>query len=143
MPNLSFPFPALLVLFGTAFISSTVPAQWSEATTPRQRQANKRALEAFQQPSIRPRLMFEGLMEEAPNASSVSFVEANYHAVMSALALYHRDAVHRVGTFISKFPESPYAKEAQWRLADHHYKRRNYGKAIEAFEDTGPCDFEF
>lgn len=140
MPNLSFPFPALLVLFGTAFISSTVPAQWSEATTPRHVR-HQRALEAFNNHQYALALhAFEGLMEEAPNASSDAFVEANYHAVMSALALYHRDAVHRVGTFISKFPESPYAKEAQWRLADHHYKRRNYGKAIEAFEDIRPRD---
>ena len=73
-------------------------------------------------------------MEEAPSASSDAYVEANYYAVMSALALYHKDAVHRVGTFIAQFPESPLAREAQWKLANHHYKRRNYTKAIDAFE---------
>ena len=42
---------------------------------------------------------FEGLMEEAPSASNDAYVEANYYAVVNALALYHKDAVHRVGTF--------------------------------------------
>ena len=37
-------------------------------------------------------------------------------------------------SFIAQFPESPLAREAQWQLANHHYKRRNYTKAIDAFE---------
>ena len=52
---------------------------------------------------------------------------------MSALALYHRDAVYRVESFVQKFPESPLALEARWELANYHYKRKNYSTAAEAF----------
>ena len=52
---------------------------------------------------------------------------------MSSLALYHRDAVYRVESFVEKFPESPLALEARWELANYHYKRKNYSIAAEEF----------
>ena len=134
MSNLPFPIPALVVLLGVTSASTHLHAQWSDATTPHHAR-HERAVEAFNNRQYALTLhAFEGLMEEAPSASSDAYVEANYYAVMSALALYHKDAVHRVGTFIAQFPESPLAREAQWQLANHHYKRRNYTKAIDAFE---------
>ena len=140
MPNLSFPIPALVFLVGLTSVHQGLHAQWSDATTPHHAQ-HERAIEAFNNRQYALALhAFEGLMEEAPSASSDAYAEANYYAVMSALALYHRDAVHRVGTFIARFPESPLAAEAQWALANHHYKRRNFSKAIESFEEIRPRD---
>ena len=134
MSNLSFPIPALVVLLGVTSASTHLQAQWSDATTPHHAR-HERAVEAFNNRQYALALhAFEGLLEEAPSASSDAYVETNYYAVMSALALYHKDAVHRVGTFIAQFPESPLAREAHWKLANHHYKRRNYTKTIDAFE---------
>ena len=73
-------------------------------------------------------------MAEEDLSTSDAYVEANYFAAMSALALYHRDAVFRVESFIAQFPESPLALEARWELANYHYKRRNYSSATEAFQ---------
>ena len=52
---------------------------------------------------------------------------------MSALALYHKDAVVRVKGFMADFPESPLALQAHWELANYHYKRKNYSRASEEF----------
>ena len=140
IPNLSSPLPALVLLVGMISIQADLHAQWSDATTPHHVR-HERAVEAFNNRQYALALhAFEGLMEEAPSASSDAYVEANYYVVMSALALYHKDAVHRVSTFIAKFPESPLSGEAQWQLANHHYKRRNYDKAIDAFEIIRPRD---
>ena len=73
-------------------------------------------------------------MSDASSTTSDAYAEAAYYAAMSALSLYHRDAVHRVESFIAQFPESPLALEAQWELANYHYKRKNYRTASEEFE---------
>ena len=121
-------------LLGVVALSSqTSWGQWSEATNPHHLE-HERAVEAFENHQYALALhTFESLMSQAPSASSDAYVEANYYAAMSALALYHRDAVYRVESFVQNFPESPLALEARWELANYHYKRKNYSTAAEAF----------
>lgn len=122
---------ALIGLVG--FVTPACLGQWSNATDPQQ-VVHDRAMEAFENQQYALALQtFETLMTKAPSESSDAFVEANYFAAMSALALYHRDAVYRVNAFVEKFPESPLALEARWELANYHYKRRNYSMATQEF----------
>ena len=108
-------------------------AQWSNATDP-QNVAHQRAVEAYENQQYALALHnFESLMAAATSESSDAYVEANHYAAMSSLALYHRDAVYRVESFVGKFPESPLALEARWELANYHYKRKNYSTAAEEF----------
>jgi len=125
-------FLSRTALLGVVALSSAASlAQWSDATDP-QHVAHQRAVEAYQNQQYALALHnFESLMAEAESESSDAYVEANYYAAMSSLALYHRDAVHRVESFVEKFPESPLALEARWELANYHYKRKNYSTAAE------------
>ena len=134
MPYLSISRFHLACLVCLTATTQGLQAQWSDATSP-SRVRHELALEAYNNQQYALALhAFEALMAEAPSHSSDAYVEANYHAVMSALALYHRDAVHRVKSFIAQFPESPFAGAAQWELANYHYKRRSFNKAAEEFE---------
>ena len=106
-------FLSRTALLGVVALSSAASlAQWSDATDP-QHVAHQRAVEAYQTQQYALALHdFESLMASAASESSDAYVEANYYAAMSSLALYHRDAVYRVESFVEKFPESPLALEA-------------------------------
>ena len=108
-------------------------AQWTQATDHRATEL-ARAKEAFNQQRYALALhAFESWIDDADNVESNDFVDASYHAAMSALALYHKDAVVRVKGFMADFPESPLALQAHWELANYHYKRKNYSRASEEF----------
>ncbi len=108
-------------------------AQWSSANDPNHVEWT-RANEAYDNHQYALALhLFEDLMAQSPNKSSESYAQANYHAALSALALFHKDAVYRVESFIQEYPESPMALEARWALANHQYKRKNYSFATEQF----------
>jgi TolA-binding protein len=77
---------------------------------------------------------FGDFMEFETDVKSERFVEAVYLESICALNLYHKDAEFRIDEFITAYPESPYAMEALYAIADHHYKRRHYKKAAEAFD---------
>ena len=117
-----------------AFASSTM-GQWSNALEPTSL-THERATEAFAHRQYALALhLFETLKEQATSPTSDLYVEASYYSALSALALYHKDAVYKVNNFVKQFPESPLAIEAKWELANFHYKRRNYSKAAAAFQD--------
>ena len=127
-------FPALAATCVALFaVHSTTQAQWSAATEP-QALAHQRAIDAFENQQFALALhTFESLIDQATDPSSDAYVEAKYYASMSALALFHKDAVYQVEHFIQHFPESPLAEDARWELANYHYQRRAYRSAIDAF----------
>ena len=132
--------PCALVALTGLLVTQPAMAQWSEATDPRQVEW-ERAHEAFGNHQYALALhLFEELMALETNAASDAYVHANYYAAMSALALFHRDAVYRVEAFIRAYPESPLALEARWELANHQYKRRNYRMAMDQFTQIRPRD---
>ena len=127
--------PATLAIgltFGCA-VGHHASAQWSQATDHHATEL-ARAIEAYNQQRYALALhAFETWMDQADHTESQDFVDASYHAAMSALALYHKDAVVRVKGFIDDFPESPLALQAHWELANYHYKRKNFSRASEEF----------
>lgn len=134
MPQLHFSCLYAALLGSSLAVHTGSLAQWSESNDPRSVE-HLRAMEAYENQQYALALhTFESLMAEEDLSTSDAYVEANYFAAMSALALYHRDAVFRVESFIAQFPESPLALEARWELANYHYKRRNYSSATEAFQ---------
>ncbi|PCJ80489.1 MAG: hypothetical protein COA49_08440 [Bacteroidetes bacterium] len=76
---------------------------------------------------------YDEFMELEADPKSERYVSAAFHEAICALNLYHRDAEYRIDAFITAYPESPYVQKALWEIADHHYKRRHYKKAAEAF----------
>ena len=127
--------PATLAIGLTAgcAVGHEASAQWTQATDHRATEL-ARAKEAFNQQRYALALhAFESWIDDADKVESNDFVDASYHAAMSALALYHKDAVVRVKGFMADFPESPLALQAHWELANYHYKRKNYSRASEEF----------
>tara|TARA_B100000780_G_scaffold278210_1_gene251008 strand:+ start:2401 stop:5562 length:3162 start_codon:yes stop_codon:yes gene_type:complete len=76
---------------------------------------------------------FSDFMQFETNEKSERFVEALFLESICALNLYHKDAEFRIDEFIKAYPESPFVLESLYAIADHHYKRRHYKKAAEAF----------
>lgn len=78
--------------------------------------------------------VFEEYIELSDNPNSDRHMEAVYRSSLCALNLYHKDAEYRIDAFIERYPESVYVQGALWAIADHHYKRRHFKKAAEAFD---------
>ena len=78
--------------------------------------------------------VFEEYIELSDNPNSDRHMEAVYRSSLCALNLYHKDAEYRIDAFIERYPESVYVQDALWAIADHHYKRRHFKKAAEAFD---------
>jgi TolA-binding protein len=77
--------------------------------------------------------VFEEYLDSSIDPNSDRHVEAEYTVAICALNLYHKDAEYRVDAFTERYPESIYVQDAFWAIADHHYKRRHFKKAAEAF----------
>ena len=134
------PLPAFRTLaLGLALAAclSEASGQWSDAMAP-DRMEWTRAMEAYENNQFALALhAFDQLADEQDPVSEACAV-ATYHAAMSSMSLYHKDASYRIESFIARFPESPWALEARWQLANHQYKRRNYKKALEQFLQIRP-----
>ena len=65
-------------------------------------------------------------------------VEAEYHAALCAIYLYHKDAVWRIDRFVERHPESTWVPKLQWELGDYQYRRKKWAKALEAFDALNP-----
>ena len=127
------PWPCLAL----AACLSEASGQWSDAMAP-DRMEWTRAMEAYENNQFALALhAFDQLADEQDPVSEACAV-ATYHAAMSSMSLYHKDASYRIESFIARFPESPWALEARWQLANHQYKRRNYKKALEQFLQIRP-----
>ncbi len=80
--------------------------------------------------------VLEDYISASSDVNSDRHVEAEYLASLCALNLYHKDAEFRIDGFIESYPESVYVQDALWAIADHHYKRRHFKKAAEAFTNV-------
>lgn len=65
-------------------------------------------------------------------------VEAEYHAALCAIYLYHKDAVWRIDRFIIRHPESTWVPKLQWELGNYQYRRKKWSKALDAFDALNP-----
>ena len=65
-------------------------------------------------------------------------IEAEYHAALCAVYLYHKDAVWRIDQFVDRHPESTWVPKLQWELGSYQYRRKKWSKALDAFEGLNP-----
>lgn len=65
-------------------------------------------------------------------------VEAEFHAALCAMFLYHKDAVWRIDRFIDRHPESTWVPKLQWELGNYQYRRGRWKDAIEALDALNP-----
>ena len=65
-------------------------------------------------------------------------IEAEYHAALCAVYLYHKDAVWRIDQFVDRHPESTWVPKLQWELGNYQYRRKKWSKALDAFEGLNP-----
>ena len=65
-------------------------------------------------------------------------VEAEYRASLCAIYLFHKDAVWRIDRFIARHPESTWVPKLHWELGNYQYRRKKWGKALEALDRLNP-----
>ncbi len=80
--------------------------------------------------------ILEDYISQSNNTNSERHVKAEYLSAICALNLYHKDAEFRIDAFIKRYPESAYVQDAYWAIANHHYKRRHFKKAVSAFDQV-------
>jgi tetratricopeptide (TPR) repeat protein len=67
-------------------------------------------------------------------------VNAEYYVALCALELFHQDSEFLLRQFIKRHPDSPRAKTAYFQLARDYYRRKQFDKAIIAFNQTDVYD---
>lgn len=65
-------------------------------------------------------------------------VEAEHRAALCAIYLFHKDAVWRIDRFVDRHPESTWVPKLHWELGNYQYRRKKWGKALEAFDRLNP-----
>ncbi|MGB1031664.1 MAG: hypothetical protein ACPGWM_03570, partial [Flavobacteriales bacterium] len=84
--------------------------------------------------------MFETYMEGLSDRHLEQYINAEFHAGICALYLYHKDAEFRLEKFVQMHPESPWVRKVYLELANYNYKRKKYKKSLEWFEYVDPND---
>lgn len=92
------------------------------------------ALEGFDA-YVQATLKSDGPAAERENTRRI---EAEYHAALCAMFLFHKDAVWRIDRFIARHPESIWVPKLQWELGNYQYRRKKWAKTIDAFNTLNP-----
>ena len=125
---------ALGLAVGTG--QSEILGQWSLGSTREARQWES-ARDAFEKEKFAAALQgFDGWLAKRGEAAAGTpeAVEAEFKAAMSAMSLYHPDAPKRIEDFVRKHPDSPYAPQAIWELAQFQYTGKKWKDAIASFD---------
>ena len=77
---------------------------------------------------------FDAYLQQQPDGAYAD--EAEYYAAYSAIRLYNPDGVADLDEFVREHPTNPKALRANYELGNFYFRDEEYGKAIEAFEET-------
>ena len=95
----------------------------------------REALELFGKEKYAASLkLFESYMQQLPDRHLEQYINAEFHAGVCALYLYHKDAEFRLEKFVQMHPESPWVRKVYYELANYNYRRKRYKKSLEWFE---------
>lgn len=135
-----FHFALLFLLCGLAIGPSALQAQQTEIFTNEHR-FYREAMDLFDKEKYAAAQKgFERYMELSPDRHLEQHINAEYHAALCALYLFHKDAEFRLEQFVLKHPESPWVRKVYFELATYNYKKKSYKKALEWFESVDPRD---
>ncbi|MFT5229522.1 MAG: tetratricopeptide (TPR) repeat protein [Urechidicola sp.] len=84
--------------------------------------------------------LFDEIQKSMNDDNGELSVEAEYHAALCAMNLYHKDTRFRMTTFIEDHSESPKVRTAYFDLGAYYYRRKKYKTAIEWFEKVNLYD---
>ncbi|MDP4952653.1 MAG: hypothetical protein NWQ53_03330, partial [Flavobacteriales bacterium] len=128
------------LLLGFAFTPLAIQAQQTEIYTNEHR-LYREAMELFDKEKYAAAQKgFERYMEASPDRHLEQHINADYHAALCALYLFHKDAEFRLEQFVLNHPESPWVRKVYFELATYNYKKKSYNKAIDWFESVDVRD---
>ena len=109
-------------------------AQKSAEFTSRIRQFNQ-AKDLFnkQKYSVAQHLFDKFANRENQN-DAILIEEAKYYSAMCAMHLYNKDVNYLIEDFIHSHPENAHVNQANFQLANHYYRNKNYKKADKKIE---------
>lgn len=136
----SFQLALAFLLLGFAFTPLAIQAQQTEIYTNEHR-LYREAMELFDKEKYAAAQKgFERYMEASPDRHLEQHINADYHAALCALYLFHKDAEFRLEQFVLNHPESPWVRKVYFELATYNYKKKSYNKAIDWFESVDVRD---
>lgn len=80
--------------------------------------------------------LFDKWLATEKTGNTQQRADAEYHAALAAMRLMSPDAEYRMQNFINANSESPLLNQARYESGLYCYQQRNYGCAIEWFEQT-------
>jgi len=80
------------------------------------------------------RQLFDSYINQYPE--SINSEEAQYFRALCALNLFHLDAENLYHDFVNNYPYHPKAALAYYELGDFYFKKEDYQKSIEYFEQV-------
>jgi len=99
------------------------------------------ALELFDHEKYVPaKEKFEQYLLLNTDAQSEFRVNAEYYKGISALYLFHKDAEFLLERFVRDHPDSPHVRGVYYELSTFTYKKKNYKRALEWFQQVDPRD---
>jgi len=73
------------------------------------------------------------------------YIKARYYQALSAIELYHNDAISLFEQFLSDYPESIYHATIHFRMGNFYYREKKYAEAVEHYTQfwVGDLDPDF
>lgn len=99
----------------------------------------RQAIELFDQRAYSPaKEVFDRLLENNTLTSELEKENAAYYSTVCAVELGDKDALHRVETFVSSYPESKWLPAINFDLGKIYFDKRKFSQALESLQKVSP-----
>lgn len=88
------------------------------------------------------RKLFRDFIDKKDNPSDPLYVKALYYEAVSALELYHNDAIRLLEDFNKNFPENIYKNQIYFRLGRYYYQQNKYVQTVEWLSKINKLDLD-
>lgn len=88
------------------------------------------------------RMMFREFIQAHPNANDPFYIKALYYEAISALELFHNDAIPMLERFNKNYPENIYKQQIYFRIGRYYYQKKEYKTTIDWFTKIRKYDLD-
>lgn len=82
--------------------------------------------------------LFDQYKKEVKNPSNSLYENASYYQTVCAVKMSSKDALKRVKSFATSYPESAWLPAINFELGNLYYSRRKYSQALESYKSVSP-----
>ena len=97
----------------------------------------RQAVELYEQQAYSPaKEVFDKLIAEKRLTSELEIENSSYYSTVCAVELGDKDALNRVESFVSAYPESKWLPAINFDLGKIYFNKKKYSLALESFEQV-------